>query len=498
MNLKFKSIIYILIALTTFSCSNLDDDILDAIPAENFPENEAQAALITIPAYRELADLIDDAGWWFWAQEVTSDEIVFPVRHTDWEDGGKWKNLHSHQWNNSSDAVNSMWSHMFDGVFEANRAIEELLPADGSEPALSVKKTVAKLIALRSFYYYLLIDNYGDVPYLTSFSDAPEQPFTEDRAVIYEGIVTDLENNAQYLDVATNNFAVSKGMAYTLLAKLYINAAIYTGTPNWEKAGVYCDSVINLGKYNLAADPLQPFTAANENSAENIFTIPFDEDDLQGFRLHMRTLYYEHFKTYDMTAGPWNGFAAVEDHYNTFTDGDLRKAGFIVGPQFESNGTPLFDQTADTTVTINPNIAALVMDSENHTFIEIRLSGARVGKYEIAAGTGENLNNDFPLFRYADVLLMKAEAEIQQGKNGDLWVNQVRNRAGLQDWNGTTLEMLLEERGREMFCEGHRRQDLIRFGKFGNAWWEKAANGADRQTFPIPQWAIDANPNLGE
>ena len=130
------------------------------------------------------------------------------------------------------------------------------------------------------------------------------------------------------------------------------------------------------------------------------------------------------------------------------------------------------------------------------TFEEIRMSGARVGKYEIKKGSLENLSNHFPLFRYADVLLMKTEAMIRQGKNGDSYVNQIRQRAKVSTWSNTTLEMLLAERGREMFCEGHRRQDLIRFGKFNDAWWEKDASSPERNIFPIPQWAIDANPNL--
>ena len=91
---------------------------------------------------------------------------------------------------------------------------------------------------------------------------------------------------------------------------------------------------------------------------------------------------------------------------------------------------------------------------------------------------------------------MKAEALVRQGKNGDQFINQVRKRAKVSDFNNATLPMILAERGREMFCEGHRRQDLIRFGKFLDAWWEKPASDSKRTTFPIPQWAIDANPNL--
>jgi hypothetical protein len=130
---------------------------------------------------------------------------------------------------------------------------------------------------------------------------------------------------------------------------------------------------------------------------------------------------------------------------------------------------------------------------------EIRMSGARVKKYEIEEGALENLNNDFPLFRYADVLLMKAECAVRlRGAGaGDEFVAPIRDRAQAGSTTGFTLDQILEERGRELFCEGHRRQDLIRFGKFGDAWWEKSGSSSQREIFPVPQWAIDANPNLG-
>ena len=132
----------------------------------------------------------------------------------------------------------------------------------------------------------------------------------------------------------------------------------------------------------------------------------------------------------------------------------------------------------------------------SYTSEEIRMSGARVQKFEIKLGAKDNLSNDFPIFRYADILLMKAECMIRLGENGDEFVNMIRTRAGVEQFNNTDLDMILEERGREMFWEAHRRQDLIRFGKFNQAWWEKSESTPDRQTFPIPQWVLDANPNL--
>ncbi|NND94212.1 MAG: RagB/SusD family nutrient uptake outer membrane protein [Flavobacteriales bacterium] len=489
-----KSILIIGAVIMAFSCTKLEEEVFDKIPEDQFPENEAQSALRIVPTYQELSDLIDDAGWWFWMQETTSDEVVFPTRLTDWEDGGKWRVLHQHTWDNNTDGVNSMWSHMYDGVSEANRAIDELLPF-ASEP--SAQTTIAKLKTLRSFYYYLLIDNYGDVPYVTSFFNAEDQPSKTDRATIHANIVADLEESLPLLPSGGNKFAVSKAMAYTLLAKLHINAEVYTGTPSWSAAEAYCDSVMMSGLYNLESSVMAAFATNNTNSFENIFTIPFDEFDLKGFRLHMRTLHYLHNLKYDMIVGPWNGFAALEDHYNTYTDDDLRKEWFIVGPQFSSAGVLLFDETAEADLVINPEIPALVMDA-SYSFEEIRMSGARVQKYEIAPGTGENLSNDFPVFRYADVLLMKAECAVRIGGAGagDMYINEVRSRAGLDGMTGADLDMILEERGRELFCEGHRRQDLIRFGKFNDAWWEKAPSDPSMNTFPIPQWAIDANPNL--
>jgi hypothetical protein len=357
------------------------------------------------------------------------------------------------------------------------------------------QEVVAKLKIMRAYYYYLLIDNYGDVPYVTSFSDAPEFPEKTDRAVIFDNIVYDVEESLHYLSQGTTKTAVTKGMTYSLLAKLYINSEVYSGTPQWKNAENYCDSVIE-SNYSLDNNPLGPFVTDNEGSSENIFVIPYDEDNYEGFNLHMRTLHYASNQTFNMSAGPWNGFAAMEDHYNTYSENDIRKDYFLVGQQFDYNGVQLTDEGADGALLIlNPLIPALVIDA-SYTPEEIRMSGARVVKFEIKLGAKANLSNDFPIFRYADILLMKAETMVRQGENGDEYINLVRARAGIGNLNGATLDNILAERGREMFWEAHRRQDLIRFGKFNNAWWEKDVSSTDRNTFPIPQWAIDANPNL--
>jgi hypothetical protein len=212
----------------------------------------------------------------------------------------------------------------------------------------------------------------------------------------------------------------------------------------------------------------------------------------------MRTLHYQHNLTFDMSVGPWNGFAVVPDHFDTYEDNDLRKeAHFIWGPQYTSTGEVIIESVTGEPLDIDPYLPALSM-TDGYTPEQIRTTGARIGKYEIKMGAKENLSNDFPLFRLSDFYLMKAETEIRMGGNGDEWVNPIRLRAGVEPYSACTLDQLLAERGREMFVEGHRRQDLIRFNKWQSSWWEKDAHGPERNTFPIPQWAIDGNPNLGQ
>ncbi len=489
----------LIIALVMSSCVDLEEPLFDRIPLENYPENDIQGALITGPIYEPMRGFVDDWGGWFFAQEVTSDELVFPTRHTDWDDGGKWRVLHDHSWTNTTEAISNMWRQYYQGIGEANRLLEQL-GNESEDP--SVMGTISKIKIMRAYYYYLLIDNYGDVPYVTSFSDADEFPGKDPRADIWSGIVAEVEQSIPNLPASTSKTSVTRGMAFSLLAKLYLNAEVYTGTPYWAEVEQACDSVMALG-YSLEIHPLAPFITENQFSSENIFEIPYDEDSYKSFTLHRRTLHYLNNLTYDLTVGPWNGCAVTEQHYNSYEDEDIRKVeGFLVGQQYTSSGAQIFDEVAGVPLVLKPYIPALFIDG-SYTADEIRNSGARVVKFEIAMGAKADLSNDFPIFRLADAYLMKAEAMLRQNKSASEaveYINPIRERANVDPWTAAdlTLETLLEERGREMFFEGHRRQDMIRFGIFNNAWWEKPSTGPERNTFPIPQWVIDSNPNLAE
>ena len=402
--------------------------------------------------------------------------------------------MHQHTWTDDVEGVNRMWEKLYAGIAGCNKIIEIRLDKLPQEPAILAQKSEVEL--MRAFYYYLIMDNYGDVPYLTTFLNAPKAPKRIKRAAIFDSLTTSIENSLSYFNKIDRKNMATRYMAFALLSKLYLNAEVYTGTPQWQKADQYIDSVLT-GPYNLDSDVMGPFKTENQDNSELIFAIPYDEDNYTGFRIHMRTLHYQHNLTYDMPVGPWNGLSVTYDHFNTYAANDARKEYFIYGPQYDSKGNQIIESTTKQPLVIDPYIPALRMSTANNTLAEIRQSGARVKKFEIKKGAKENLSNDFPIFRLSDFYLMKAEVQIRMGNNGDEWVNEIRQRAGVPEWTNVGLDSLLAERGREMFLEGHRRQDLIRFGKWNKAWWEKEATDAgSRLVFPIPKWAKDANPNL--
>ena len=496
--MKNISTLIIFVIFLGTSCTNLDEVLYDKIPGDKYPENASQVATVAVDAYARLRPLADDEGWWFLAQEVSSDELVFPVRDADWDDGGKWRIMHQHTWNNDIEGVNRMWDVFWQGITRSNQVLDFYRALDESE---EITRKIKEVEVMRSYYDYLLIDNYGDAPYLTSTINVPEQPLKITREAIFDSLTTTLENNLPYLKLIDNKYLATRYMAFSLLSKLYLNAEAYAGAEYWIEAEQYIDSVL-AGPYSLESTVTGTFVTDNQASSEIIFSIPYDEDDFQGFRIHMRTLHYQHNETYDMPVGPWNGCAVTYDHFNTYEDSDLRKdAYFLYGPQYDSKGKAIVESVIGAPLNIDPEIPAILMDA-TYTPTQIRTTGARIKKYEIAKGAKENLSNDFPIFRITDFYLMKAEVLIRNGGNGDSWVNEIRQRAGVSIWGGTQLDSLLAERGRELFAEGHRRQDLIRFGKFTNSWWAKGdsqgGTSGDESVliFPIPKWASDANPNL--
>ncbi|MDG5799054.1 RagB/SusD family nutrient uptake outer membrane protein [Marinilabiliaceae bacterium ANBcel2] len=482
-----------------FGCTDLEEDIYQHIPQDKYPENEGQVVSLSVDAYSILSDLIDDWGFWFLFQEISSDGFTAPTRGGDWDDGGKWRVIHRHTWSDDADVVENMWEVLYDGVGRCNEILDVMGQMEQTDEII---KTMAEVETMRTFYYYLLMDNYGDVPYFTSFVDAPEQPYRLARESVFNNLIETLENNIEILEAADKKYLANRYMANMLLAKLYMNAEVYTGEAMWQEASDALDEVFK-GPYILETDISEPFREENQNCSETIFSIEFHEDDIQGFRLHMRSLHYLHVHTFDMSVSPWNGFAATEHQFDLYEEGDLRRESWMIwGPQYTSANQPLIDDEnpgEDNQVNIDPYLPALHMNEADHGYNAVKYAGARPVKYEVTRNAKESLSNDFPIFRLTDAMLMKAELEIRlNGEgSGDNYINQIRERAGVDPIDNATLQDVLDERGRELWLEGHRRQDLIRYGKFQDAWWEKSSQSGVT-TLPVPRFASDANSNLLE
>ena len=397
-------------------------------------------------------------------------------------------------WSDDVDAVNNMWNYLWQGITLCNQIHDQLSLLEQNELILARR---AEVRTVRSFYYYLLMDNYGDVPYLESAVHAPELPEKISRSDIFNKLITQLKEDVDLLKPINNKYLATQNFTNAMLAKLYMNAEVYTGTAMWDEANHYVDVILS-GSYSMDENVSDPFLTNNEDSKENIFTINFDENDAEGFRIHMRTLHYSSNQTFDMNVGPWNGGACQPDFFNYFADDDLRKDAYLLyGPQYASDGSDIMYDNKP--LVLNPNIPGILIPA-SETTAKVKNSGARIVKYEVKQGAMENLSNDFVLFRLTDFMLMKTELILMHGISGDPleFINPIRERAEQPKYTIETLtiEEFKKERGRELFAEGHRRQDLIRWHDFGKSWWEKSSSGIEREVFPIPKWATDANPNL--
>lgn len=423
-------------------------------------------------------------------QEISSDEMAITQKGADWEDGGQWIRVHRHQYLPTEQAVNNGWTYCYSAIGNINN----LLKSFGSNPVLRSEFEV-----LRALIYLWLIDAYGNVPIITE-ETTDSTPENNTRAEVYAFIESSILDNLDNLREEKTYATVNYYVAQAILAKLYLNAQVYTGTAQWEKAADACDEIIQGGKYSLEPNFFSNFTTRNAGSSENIFVINYDESSAQGFNLPQMTLHYASQATYNLQEQPWNGYSSLEEFYNKFDEDDARINSFLEGPQFSSTGTRLKDISAEDSdpdgedLTFTPHITELAPNA-------LRQEGVRVGKFEFRLGAASSLSNDYPIFRYADILLMRAEAlwRLNAGDPEALaLVNQVRSRSypGNPIVAPLTADAILDERAREMFAEAYRRQDLIRFGRFNDAWWEKPVSSATKNIFPIPQPQIQSNPSL--
>jgi len=468
-------------SLALSSCTDLTEPVYDSIPADQFLKTDAQIAAALGPAYGGLRGITWD---WFNPSEASSDELIVPTRGGDWFDGGDWLAYSRHTWTPQHGPINGMWGFIFGNISQVN----QLIPVVAAN-----QKAVDELRAVRAIYYFMAVDAFGNVPIVT---DNKSSAATKTRAEVYAFIVSELTAAIPNLSSGKSYSRMTQDAAKALLAKVYLNAGVYSGTAQWQKAYDTADQVIKSSNgWSLSSSTLSNFVVQNQGSNENIFSIPFDSFKAGGMNFHMRTLHYANQQTYGLGNSPWNGFCTLADFYNSFESGDLRGAMWIKGQQYASSGAKLKDaKGAD---------LAFVADWEKDQMTDadavFQVAGIRSQKYEIQKNNPNgDQSNDYVFLRLADVILMRAEAAFRLGNTAQALtdINAIRTRSGVAALTAVTADAILAERGRELAWEGWRRNDMIRFGKFSTARKFMAVTDKTRELFPIPQPRRDANPLL--
>jgi len=484
------------------SCTKLKQNAYSVEPVGNFYQTPDQLAAGVAPAYIALQAIPD--GNVMQMNEITSDEVVVPTRGNDWYDGGQWQGLWTHKFKPDV-FVDGGWGDLNNGIGKVNFTLS-ILNGLATKPA-NFNSVVAELKVLRAFFIFQLTDMFGNVPVVTDYNTDPSKVQQVARKDVYTFLESELTTNVPLLSTTVDKTTygrVTQYAGYMLLAKLYLNAQVYTGTPQWAKAIAAANQVITANKYILQPNYFDNFSINNDGSTENILVVPFDKVHIGGMNWEMQTLHYSSNLTYGLTGQPWNGFCSTADVLNKYEAGDARKAQYLVGQQYAADGvTPLTDPQANLPVIFNPNVASL-SDASG----AFRMAGARNVKYHPEAGTAGSQSNDMVIFRLADAYLMLAEASLH---NGDVAtaltaVNKVRARANVSAWGAADLtwDSLLAERSRELGWEGWRRNDLIRFEvATGTHYFTGARTPAkiddgtqNTFVFPIPAPELISNPNL--
>ncbi|MDO9635073.1 MAG: RagB/SusD family nutrient uptake outer membrane protein, partial [Paludibacter sp.] len=469
------------------------------------------------------------------AQEVSGDQMLTPARPNGWVDGGVYRRIHEHKWTTEDDIVINVWTRAYKGITNCNRIIYQVETKQIPVETEDAGPLVAEMKLLRASYYWILCDLYGNVPIVDSF-DVPEGylPKQNTRKEVYDFIIKDLTTNIPLVSEENNQATYgkfNKWAGLSLLAKMYLNAGVYTGAPEWNACIETCNAIINSGKFSLESNQKNVFVTENQNSKEIIFALPFDSkyvSEWNSFDVHLQTLDPANQKTYNLEYSPWGGVCAVPQFISTFDTLDSRYIdNYIKGQQYAANGDILIASMGDWAgkPLFFRNYVAGVDKSDE-------VDGFRLGKFEIAMGASNRLSNDWPLYRYADILMMKAECLLRTGHADEAAtiVTEVRARnfksnlekavvTGAQLISGSTYDYglrnhlastyeggddiqygrFLDELGWEFCQEARRRTDMIRFGAFTKkSWLSHSPNGDYRALYPIPGTEISKNTNLAQ
>lgn len=503
---------------------------LDETPRSKFSEKEAfsTSKLVYVNSVANVYSSIgnglygSDGGSVHTFQEFSSDASMIPGRQGDWVDGGAWQNIFLHNFESSVSKYNDVWNNLYRVIGLANSSIDRLNKYLGEHPEYA--EYVYELRALRAVYYYYVMDLFGQVPLVVSSEVSANEVNQSNRSDVFKFVTSELAECIPHLsDSKSQNEGeyygrITKAVAYMCMAKCAINAPVYTiddtnptsysafvgtdksgkataseeqgktvsemgknititldgETRNAWKTAVYCaDQIASLG-YRLQPSYADNFIVANQNSVENIWPRP---NDCVNYKIDdyniVRTLHYNHGGAIGYQG--WNGACSSKQQmlvygYGTANPDPRLKLNFYTDKDYmEETGKAVEDGATGKDLEYMP-LAVKVDFTATDDPHAMKCAGARMKKYEFDKSTTQqySFNNDLVIWRYADALLLKAEAEYRMGNKAEALtiVNEVRGRVAATPRTELTLNDILDERMLELAWEGVRRQDQIRFCTF--------------------------------
>jgi starch-binding outer membrane protein, SusD/RagB family len=546
---KLRNIAMLMVGMTALvGCSNLNEVVLDEYNAANLTDKQAADGMIA-PVYAVLPTIFQHTTL-FALQEISTDEAILPYRGgTDWGDNGIYLSLHKHETTSTDPNVRNTWNATLAGISRSVTAINSLkLNTDAN-----AKLYTAEARGMRAYYNMVMLDLFG----LAFQKDDLSEVTTILRG---EAAITYIKNELlavePTLSTSVGPGRLTKGGAWGLLARLHLNSAVWRDrygsathkAEDMDKVVEYTDKIINSGQYALSADYWDIFSNANHTNKELVFAID-QRAELNG---HNRLSYFSlandqrplpAFPAANGTDGP----AITPTFYQSWVSAYGSVDPAVADPRFYKQNVKKEDnQCVDpATYKIDRGIlrgqqyglifksGAFVKCADgkslsvgkivntrgkgnpmvNHTEqVDYTTAGSdystgyRVEKYEFSdkSSSGRNFGEaDIMIVRLADVYFMRAEAKLRKSNDAAAAlsdVNKVRlsrtANSPATALSSITLDLLLRERGFEFYWELQRRTDLIRFGKYEDAWTEKTNTNKNMRVFPIPQTAIDGASNL--
>lgn len=493
--MKYNKIskLFLFAALGVFAfgaCTDLEVEERDSVPvvATTGGGTTINVGELLNSAYKDLGAFTDQNNIYA-LFDHTSDEMIPPTRGVDWGDNGVWRTLHQHTWDPTHSAVLGAWNQLNQRAFKCNQIL------DASPSA----QQAAEAKFLRAFYRFHVMDLFGQMPDRGAKEGVDINPKVYTRSEAFDLIVKDLTEALPNLPATgpkAQNSGATQAAANALLARLYLNKAVYKSARpegpytfdagDMDKVIQYADAVTAAG-YSLESSYFKNFSTSA--ATEVIFTSIEGTPQNRWFM----TLHY------NQNPSGWNGFTTLADFYSKFEANDQRIGnyptpdgsnfsgigrGFLKGQQYKDDASVLVDTRTQKPLSFTSDVPLSGAATDK---------GIRVIKYH-PADAGQYI-----LLRYADVYLMKSEALMRKNDPGALaHVNALRAVRGASPLTALDPAKMLDERGRELYWEGIRRIDQIRFGTFDDTWSFKTVTDASRVLFPIPQQALDSNPNLSQ